>query len=219
MDQLVAAPGPQTEIDPHIESRLGSTGRLIRWWAAIYATLAFASTQFDQLEPFFLDGPDFLRALPVTAALPLAVLAIGALMAADSRRATRGETWRRVGSVLCGLIAAYGLYIVAVFAISFPDWWPMFLESAPLPSLWVGIILLVLGFIRELFGAGSLFGVQILDKVTEGGWYIPNGMMLLPPSAFFLIGFIIWAIRAAKPEQVEEDQFKMSAHTRTSEAF
>ena len=101
------------------------------------------------------------------------------------------------------------------------------MKSPPLPSFLDGVgnglgysfILLVLGFIRELFGAGSLFGVQILDKVTEGGWYIPNGMMLLPPSAFFLIGFIIWAIRAAKPDQVEEDQFKMSAHTRTSEAF
>ncbi|MDF1821824.1 MAG: NADH:ubiquinone reductase (Na(+)-transporting) subunit D [Alcanivoracaceae bacterium] len=101
------------------------------------------------------------------------------------------------------------------------------MKSPPIPSFLDGVgnglgysfILLVLGFLRELLGAGSLFGVQILDKVTEGGWYIPNGLMLLPPSAFFLIGFIIWGIRAVKTEQVEEDQFKMAAHTRTSEAF
>ena len=56
---------------------------------------------------------------------------------------------------------------------------------------------------RELFGNGSLFGVELLKKVSEGGWYEPNGMMLLPPSAFFLIGGIIWVIRIYKPEQVE----------------
>lgn len=101
------------------------------------------------------------------------------------------------------------------------------MKSAPVPSLLDGIgnglgysfILLVLGFIRELFGAGSLFGVPILEKVTDGGWYVPNGLLLLPPSAFFLIGFIIWGIRAAKKDQVEEDQFKMAPNSRVSEAF
>ena len=101
------------------------------------------------------------------------------------------------------------------------------MKSAPVPSMLDGIgnglgysfILLVLGFIRELFGAGSLFGVPILEKVTEGGWYVPNGMLLLPPSAFFLIGFIIWGIRAVKKDQVEEDQFKMAPNSRVSEAF
>lgn len=145
MDQRVAALGPQTEIDPHIEIRLGSIGRILRWWAGIYATLAFASVQFEPLETILPDGPDFLRPLPTSAALPLAVLALGAIMAADTRRATRGEKWRRVGSVLCGVVAVYGLYIVAVYAVSFPDLWPTILESAPLPSLWVGLIALLLG--------------------------------------------------------------------------
>ena len=101
------------------------------------------------------------------------------------------------------------------------------MKSPPVPSLLDGIgkglgysfILLVLGFIRELFGAGSLFGVQVLEKVTEGGWYVPNGLLLLPPSAFFLIGFIIWGIRAVKKDQVEEDQFKMAPNSRVSQAF
>lgn len=70
-------------------------------------------------------------------------------------------------------------------------------------GLGYGVILLAVGFVRELFGNGSLFGVQILHKISEDGWYQPNGMLLLPPSAFFLIGILIWIIRTYKPEQVE----------------
>lgn len=66
-------------------------------------------------------------------------------------------------------------------------------------------ILLVVGFFRELFGSGKLLGMVVLPLNTDGGWYVPNGLFLLAPSAFFLIGFIIWGIRTWKPEQVEED--------------
>ncbi|RBW63388.1 NADH:ubiquinone reductase (Na(+)-transporting) subunit D [Ruegeria sp. A3M17] len=72
-----------------------------------------------------------------------------------------------------------------------------------------GLILLLVGFIRELFGNGSLFGVTILETVNNGGWYVPNGMLLLPPSAFFIIGLIIWAFRTWKPNQVEEREYKI----------
>ncbi|WP_294228437.1 NADH:ubiquinone reductase (Na(+)-transporting) subunit D [uncultured Shimia sp.] len=76
-------------------------------------------------------------------------------------------------------------------------------------GLGYGALLLVVGFIRELFGAGSLFGITILPTVNNGGWYVPNGMLLLPPSAFFIIGLLIWAVRAWKPEQVEEREYKI----------
>ena len=87
------------------------------------------------------------------------------------------------------------------------------LQNKPVVSFMDGIgngigysfILLVVGFIRELFGAGKLLGFTIMPLTTEGGWYPSNGMFLMAPSAFFLIGIIIWAIRAFKPEQVEED--------------
>ncbi len=72
-----------------------------------------------------------------------------------------------------------------------------------------GLILLLVGFIRELFGAGELFGFTILATVDQGGWYVPNGMLLLPPSAFFIIGLLIWGFRAWKPEQVEEPEFRI----------
>lgn len=65
-------------------------------------------------------------------------------------------------------------------------------------------VLMLVAFFRELLGSGSLFGFPVLTKFTEGGWYVPNGLMLLSPSAFFLIGILIWIVRTFKPEQVEE---------------
>ncbi|WP_164660103.1 NADH:ubiquinone reductase (Na(+)-transporting) subunit D [Tropicibacter sp. Alg240-R139] len=76
-------------------------------------------------------------------------------------------------------------------------------------GLGYGLILMLVGVIRELLGSGSLFGVTILETVNNGGWYVPNGLLLLPPSAFFIIGLIIWAFRAWKPEQVEEREYKI----------
>ena len=67
------------------------------------------------------------------------------------------------------------------------------------------LVLMVVAFIRELFGSGKVFGITILQSVNEGGWYVPNGLMLLAPAAFFLIGGFIWVVRSFKPEQGEED--------------
>ena len=66
-------------------------------------------------------------------------------------------------------------------------------------------ILLVVAFFRELFGSGKLFGYPVLPLTTEGGWYEPNGLMVLSPAAFFVIGGIIWVLRAVKTAQVEEE--------------
>jgi Na+-transporting NADH:ubiquinone oxidoreductase subunit D len=73
--------------------------------------------------------------------------------------------------------------------------------------------------IREFFGSGSLFGFEILPLVTNGGWYNPMGMMLLPPSAFFIIGLFIWALRASRPEQVEEADYEIGGHTALTRAM
>jgi len=67
------------------------------------------------------------------------------------------------------------------------------------------LVLLTVGTLRELFGSGSLFGVYVLQPQNADGWYLPNGLMLLPPSAFFIIGLFIWVLRTLKPEQVEHD--------------
>lgn len=72
-------------------------------------------------------------------------------------------------------------------------------------GLGYSLILVVVAFFRELLGAGKLFGQPLLPLVTEGGWYNPNGLMVLAPGAFFLIGGFIWALRAWKPEQIEAE--------------
>ncbi|MFT7287515.1 MAG: Na+-transporting NADH:ubiquinone oxidoreductase subunit D [Halieaceae bacterium] len=75
------------------------------------------------------------------------------------------------------------------------------------------VVLIFVAVVRELFGSGKLYGFEILPLVTEGGWYNPNGLLLLPPSAFFLIGLFIWILRAWDSKQVEEPDFRMAKHT------
>lgn len=95
------------------------------------------------------------------------------------------------------------------------------MKNPPIPSFLDGIgnglgysaLLLTLAFIRELFGFGNLFGIDILKTTTEGGWYVPNGLLLAPPSAFFLIGLLIWALRSYKKNQVETSEFKIAPNT------
>ena len=67
------------------------------------------------------------------------------------------------------------------------------------------LVLLLVGFFRELFGAGKLLDITILRTVSDGGWYLPNGLMLLPPSAFFIIGLLIWVLRSWKTDQIEKE--------------
>ena len=77
-------------------------------------------------------------------------------------------------------------------------------------TLGYGLLLIVVALIREPLGSGTLLGYTILPTVSDGGWYYTNGMLLLSPSAFFIIGLIIWAVRSWKPEQVEEPEYQIS---------
>lgn len=98
------------------------------------------------------------------------------------------------------------------------------MQNPPIPSfidglgngLGYSLILLTVAFFRELFGSGTLFGFEVLQTVSKGGGFEPIGLMLLPPSAFFLIGLIIWTIRIRKKEQQEEAEFKIIEETRES---
>ncbi|MDA8782204.1 NADH:ubiquinone reductase (Na(+)-transporting) subunit D [Porticoccaceae bacterium] len=99
------------------------------------------------------------------------------------------------------------------------------MKNPPMASFYDGIgnglgysmILMVVAFFRELFGAGKLWGYEVLSLTTDGGWYVANGMMLMAPSAFFLIGLLIWVIRIYDKKQVEEPDFKITANSRPSE--
>jgi Na+-transporting NADH:ubiquinone oxidoreductase subunit D len=72
-------------------------------------------------------------------------------------------------------------------------------------ALGYSLILIMVGFVRELFGSGTIWGYTVFPLDSNDGWYVPNGLLLLPPSAFFLIGFFIWALRTWKPDQVEHE--------------
>jgi len=87
------------------------------------------------------------------------------------------------------------------------------MQNPPLPSFLDGIgnglgyalVLLLVAFIRELSGAGKVFGFTVLPVVNDGGWYVPNGLMLLAPSALFIVALLIWLLRTLKPEMQEKD--------------
>lgn len=99
------------------------------------------------------------------------------------------------------------------------------MKNPPLPSLLDGLgnglgyslILMVVAFFRELFGSGTIWGVVILPSTTNGGWYVANGMMLMPPSAFFIIGLLIWGLRSWKRAQIEKAEYKLSPNAKPSE--
>ena len=80
-------------------------------------------------------------------------------------------------------------------------------------GLGYSLILIGVATIRELFGSGSLFGYEILPLVSNGGWYMGNNLLLLPPSSFIIIGLFIWFIRSIKSSQIEVDDYELSDHS------
>lgn len=106
-------------------------------------------------------------------------------------------------SVFVGLIITNCIVMgrAEAYAMKSPPWLS-FLDGIG-NGLGYGFILLLVGTIREVIGSGSWFGITLFETVNNGGWYIPNGMLLMPPSAFFLIGLFIWVLRTLRPEQQE----------------
>jgi Na+-transporting NADH:ubiquinone oxidoreductase subunit D len=72
-------------------------------------------------------------------------------------------------------------------------------------GLGYALVLLLVAFSRELLGAGKVFGFTVLPAASDGGWYVPNGLMLLAPSALFIVALLIWLLRTLKPEMQEKD--------------
>jgi Na+-transporting NADH:ubiquinone oxidoreductase subunit D len=112
-------------------------------------------------------------------------------------------------SVFVGLIITNCIVLgrAEAFATQNPPW-PSFLDAVGHGAGYSAILISVAA-IRELFGAGTLLGHEILPLVNNGGWYQPNGMMLLAPGAFFIIGFMIWGLRMWRPKQKEAAEFKI----------
>ncbi len=96
------------------------------------------------------------------------------------------------------------------------------MSNPPIPSFLDGIgnglgysaVLIFVATIREIVGNGTWFGITLLEKVTDGGWYIPNGLLLLPPSSFFVIAAFIAIVRIWKKEQQEPAEFVMKPQSK-----
>ncbi len=86
-------------------------------------------------------------------------------------------------------------------------------------ALGYSVVLIAVALVREPLGSGTLLGYEILPRVADGGFYYPNGLMLLAPSAFFIIGLFIWAIRSWKPDQVEEPTYQIAPNMQYREAM
>jgi Na+-transporting NADH:ubiquinone oxidoreductase subunit D len=118
-------------------------------------------------------------------------------------------------SVFVGLIITNCIVLgrTEAYALKNPPW-PSFLDGIG-NGLGYSAILISLGTVRELFGSGTLLGIEILPLIKNGGWYNPAGIMLLPPSAFFLIGFIIWGVRSWRTAQMEKREYQVHQVHRT----
>jgi Na+-transporting NADH:ubiquinone oxidoreductase subunit D len=121
-------------------------------------------------------------------------------------------------SIFVGLIVTNCMILGRAEAYAMKnDPWRSFLDGLG-NGLGYSWILLLVGSIRELLGSGSLLDYQILTPVSAGGWYRPAALMLLPPSAFFIIGFLIWGLRSWKREQIEPSEFRVEAAAEPGEA-
>ena len=118
-------------------------------------------------------------------------------------------------SVFVGLIITNCIVLgrAEAFAMKNPVW-PSFLDGLG-QGLGYSIILVVVATIRELFGFGTLWGYTVLPLVTEGGWYRPNSLLPLAPSAFFLVALIIWGVRSWKKDQIEAPDYQIQVVHRT----
>ena len=129
-------------------------------------------------------------------------------------RAYAFETSKQL-SVFVGLIITNCIILGRAEAFAMKNGVAMSMLDGLGNGLGYSLILIIVATFRELFGAGTLLGYQVLPLTSDGGWYEANGLMLLPPSAFFIIGLIIWAVRSWKPKQVEDAEFQIHEVHRT----
>lgn len=148
------------------------------------------------------------RHLPTSIRLVVQITIIASLVIVADQflRAYAFEMSQRL-SVFVGLIVTNCIVLsrAETFAMRNPVW-PSILDGLG-NGLGYSLVLMIVAAIREGLGTGAVFGVQVLRPVSDGGWFQPLGFMLLAPSAFFIIGLLIWAIRTQRPAQVELDEF------------
>jgi Na+-transporting NADH:ubiquinone oxidoreductase subunit D len=167
--------------------------------ASVIAVLAFSNVSISLLRNHM---PGSVRIV-----IQMTIIASGVIIVDEVLQAYAPDTARTL-SVFVGLIVTNCIVLgrAEAFAVKNNVW--MSLLDGIGNGLGYGFVLIVVAVVRELFGAGTILGIQILPLAQNGGWYVPNQLLLLPPSAFFIIGFMIWYLRTRKPEQVEKPEFE-----------
>lgn len=138
----------------------------------------------------------------------ITIIASLVIVADQFLRAYAFEMSRRL-SIFVGLIVTNCIVLgrAESFAMRNPVW-PSFLDGLG-NGLGYSLILTIVAVVRELFGAGTLLGLVVFPTVDSGGWYQPLKLMLLAPSAFFIIGLLIWIIRSWRTEQIEKPHYRV----------
>ena len=164
---------------------------------AVTAVTAFSNLFISMVRNYIPNSVRIIAQMTIIASL---VIVVDQLLKAFSFELSKQL------SVFVGLIITNCIVMgrAEAYAMKYPPL-PSFLDGIG-NGLGYGLILLLVGTVREIFGSGSWFGIQLLDTVNNGGWYVPNGLLLMPPSAFFLIGLLIWVVRILRPEQREVDE-------------
>lgn len=165
---------------------------------ALTVVLCFASATISLIRRHI---PNTIRLI-----VQITIIASLVIVADELLQAYAFEISRQL-SIFVGLIVTNCLVMgrAEAFAMRNPVW-PSTLDGLG-NGLGYSLILIIVGSVRELLGAGSLLGYTILTPVSQGGWFEPLGLMQLAPSAFFIIGLLVWLIRTQWTGQIEAPKF------------
>ena len=163
------------------------------------AVVAFSNVCISLIRNFI---PNSVRII-----IEMTIIATGVIVVDQVLKAFLPDVARTL-AVFVGLIVTNCIVLgrAEAFAVKNPPW-PSLLDGIG-NGLGYGLVLLIVATVREIAGAGTWLGIPILPLTEDGGWYTPNQMMLVAPSAFLIIGTLIWVIRSRKPEQVEKLDFE-----------
>ena len=166
---------------------------------AATAVLAFSNVSISLIRKVI---PNSVRII-----IEMTIIATGVIVVDQVLKAFLPDVARTL-SVFVGLIVTNCIVLGRAEAFAVKNGpWSSLLDGIG-NGLGYGLVLLTVATVREILGAGTWLGIQVLPLVADGGWYSPNQMMLLAPSAFFIIGGLIWSIRSVKTEQVEVLEFE-----------
>ncbi len=166
---------------------------------ALTSVLAFSNVAISLIRHHL---PDSVRII-----VQMTVIASGVIVVDELLKAFLPDTARTL-SVFVGLIVTNCIVLGRAEAFAAHNKVGYSLLDGIGNGIGYSLVLVFVAIIRELFGTGSLLNIEVFPLAIDGGWFDPNALLLLPPSAFFIIGFLIWGIRSWKTEQLEQAEFK-----------